>query len=259
MPSVARLNVTPVKSTRLQHPERVELTLDGVRENRLFFLVDPAGTMFTAGDAGELQQILSGWDPATQTLRLTFPDGTEIAGPGDELGEALVTDFYGREVPGRVVEGPFAEAFRGFTGRPLRLIRCDRPGDAYDVEPVTVVSLASVASLAEGAGHEGELDARRFRMNLELEGCAPYEEDTWAGAGADVRVGGAVLRFGPQVPRCVVTTLDPMTGRKDFATLTAIARQRGRIPGENGLPMGVYARVVEPGEIAVGDAVEPVR
>jgi uncharacterized protein YcbX len=257
MPSVARLNVTPVKSTRLCHPDRVELTRDGLGENRLFFLVDPMGAMFTGGDAGELQQILSAWDPPTQTLRLTFPDGTEVTGRGDELGEPVVTDFYGRAVPGRVVEGPFADGLGGFTGRPLRLIRCDRPGDAYDVEPVTAVSLASVASLAEGAGHEGELDARRFRMNLELEGCTPYEEDTWA--GADVRVGAAVLRFGPQVPRCVVTTLDPMIGRKDFATLTAIARQRGRIPGENGLPMGVYARVVEPGEIAVGDAVEAAR
>ena len=256
MPTVARLNVTPVKSTRLLHPDRVEVTRDGLPENRLFYLVDPMGALFTAGDVGELQQIVSAWDGDTETLTLSMPDGTVIEGSGAALGEAVVTDFYGRAVPGRVVEGPFADALRAFTGRNLRMIRCDKPGDAYDVEPLTAVGLASVASLASVAGQDGELDARRFRMNIELDGSDPYEEDTWE--GTDVRIGTAVLRFGEQVPRCVITTLDPMTGHKDFATLTEIARQRGRIHGRNGLPFGVYARVVEPGVIALGDGAEPV-
>ncbi|HSL10913.1 MAG TPA: MOSC domain-containing protein [Actinomycetota bacterium] len=254
MATVARLNVTPVKSTRLQHPDRVELTADGLPENRLFYLVDPMGALFTAGDVGELQQVRSAWDGEADLLRLTFPDRAVVEGSGSALGEAVVTDFYGRPVPGRVVEGPFAGAIRRFIGRNLRLIRCDRPGDAYDVEPITVVGLASVAALAAGARHDGELDARRFRMNIELEGTDPYEEDSWD--GCDVRIGGAVLRIGEQVPRCVVTTLDPMTGHKDFATLTEIARQRGRIVGGKGLPFGVYARVVEPGTVAVGDVAE---
>jgi uncharacterized protein YcbX len=256
MPTVARLNVTPVKSTRLLHPERVEVTRDGLPENRLFYLVDPMGALFTAGDVGELQQVVSAWDGDTQMLTLTMPDGTQVVASGAALGEAVVTDFYGRPVPGRVVEGPFADALRSFTGRNLRLIRCDKPGDAYDVEPLTAVGVASVASLASVAGHDGELDARRFRMNIELDGSDPYEEDSWE--GTDVRIGTAVLRFGEQVPRCVITTLDPATGHKDFATLTEIARQRGRIDGRNGLPFGVYARVVEPGAIAVGDTAERV-
>jgi uncharacterized protein YcbX len=256
MPTVARLNVTPVKGTRLLHPDRVGLTPGGLPENRLFHLIDPMGALFSGNDHGELQQIVSAWDASTQTLRLEMPDGTVVDGSGDDLGEPVVTDFYGRPVPGRVVQGPFAEAFRRFTGRDLRLIRCDRPGDAYDVEPITLVSVASVDALAAGAKHAGELDPGRFRMNLELEGCAAYEEDTWD--GLDVRVGEAVLRVGEQVPRCVVTTLDPLTGHKDFPTLTEIARQRGRMRGRTGLPFGVYARVERPGVVAVGDAVEPL-
>jgi uncharacterized protein YcbX len=130
MPSVSRLNVTPVKSTRLQHPDRVELTPDGLAENRLFYLVDTMGTLFTGADVGELQQVLSAWDAASQTLTLTLPDGRVVEGAGDALGDAVVTDFYGRPVHGRIVDGPFAEALRSFTGRALRLIRCDRPGNA---------------------------------------------------------------------------------------------------------------------------------
>lgn len=255
MPTVARLNVTPVKSTRLRHPDRLELTPDGIAENRLFFFVDPMGALVNAGDVNELQQVVSEWDASSETLTLTFPDGKEVAGSATELGDPIVTDFYGRDVPGRILDGPFAGSVRLFTGRSLRLIRCDRPGDAYDVEPLTAVSVESVSSLAEGAGREEPLDARRFRMNVELEGCTPYEEDGWA--GTDVRIGETVVRFGEQVPRCVVTTLDPFTGRKDFPTLTEIFRQRGRMQGATGLPFGVYARVVRPGSIAVGDTVVP--
>ena len=59
----------------------------------------------------------------------------------------------------------------------MSLLRCDREGDALDVFPLTVVSLASVRDLAVRGRYEGELDPRRFRINLELEGCEPYDED----------------------------------------------------------------------------------
>ena len=72
-----------------------------------------------------------------------------------------------------------------------------------------------------------------------------------------VRVGGAVIRIDEPVPRCVVTTLDPNTGIRDFPTLRVIRDYRG-VNAENQLEFGVYAEVVEPGEVRVGDAVEPL-
>ena len=59
------------------------------------------------------------------------------------------------------------------------------------------------------------------------------------------------------VPRCVVTTLDPDTGLRDFPTLKVIRDYRG-INAEQQLEFGVYAEVVEPGEVSVGDPVEPL-
>jgi uncharacterized protein YcbX len=93
-------------------------------------------------------------------------------------------------------------------------------------------------------------------MNLEVGGTGPYEEDTWS--GDLVRVGAATIRVLEQVPRCAVTTLDPDTGAKDFQTLNLIARHRPRIGPRAGLPFGMYAEVVQPGRISVGDPVEPV-
>ena len=55
-----------------------------------------------------------------------------------------------------------------------------------------------------------------------------------------------------------MTTLGPDTGDKDFTTLNLIARHRPRIEGRRGLPFGMYAEVVEPGRVRVGDPVEPI-
>ena len=44
MPSVARINVTPLKGTALQHPERVSLTEAGIADSRRFHLIDASGT-----------------------------------------------------------------------------------------------------------------------------------------------------------------------------------------------------------------------
>jgi uncharacterized protein YcbX len=63
---------------------------------------------------------------------------------------------------------------------------------------------------------------------------------------------------GP-VPRCNATTRNPDTGAKDLKTLQLIAQGRGMQPdefGEDGLNLGAYADVIEPGVVSLGDPVE---
>jgi uncharacterized protein YcbX len=253
MRTLARINVTPVKGTTLLHPERVELTSIGIPGNRRFWLVDEGGSLFSGSDHGPLVAVVAEADG--DRLLVTFPDGRRIDGDGSQVGEAVTTDFYGRAVPGHLVQGPFSEAWSDYVGAPVRLVRSDRDGDGPDEMPLTLVSYASVRALAQGGGHVGDLSSLRFRINLELEGCDPYEEDSWD--GRRVRIGPAVVRLDDQVPRCVVTTQDPATGLKDWDTLKQIAAQRVRIPG-GGLPFGMYAVVETPGPVAVGDPVEPL-
>jgi uncharacterized protein YcbX len=256
MPTLARIAITPVKSMSLAHPERVALGPDGLPSDRRFFLVDAAGRLFTGDTHGPLVRIRPSYDPIGERLELRFPDGAVVGGDAGITGDPIECDFYGRAVPAHVVEGPWSDALSRFTGASVRLARCDRRGDGADVHHVTVVSLASVQELARRGERTGELDSRRFRMNLELQGCAPHEEDTWE--GALVRVGEAVLRFHGRVPRCVVTTQDPATGLKDFETLKVIAGYRGRDGSGPRLPFGMYAEVERPATIAVGDEVEPL-
>jgi uncharacterized protein YcbX len=247
--------VTPVKALRLLHPAEADLTAGGIPADRRFYLIDEAGALLDASDHGALQRIVPSYDPATERLRLTFDDGSVVEGDAGRLDGTVTTDFFGREVEGRLVGDGFAQALSGALGRPVRLVRVARDGDGQDARPLTIVSSASVRELGS-RGDRPDLDARRFRINLEVDGCEPYEEDSWD--GDLVRVGGATIRVRGQIPRCVVTTLAPDTGEKDVATLNLIARFRPRIAGRRGLPFGMYAEVVGRGRVRVGDPVEPV-
>jgi uncharacterized protein YcbX len=255
VPTLARIAVTPVKSLALAHPERAALERSGFPADRRFFLVDDAGRLFTGAELGPLVTIRATYDPRSDHLELRFPDGIALEGDGGLLGDPLVTDFYGRGVPAHEVEGPWRAALSRFAGATVRLARCDREGDGLDVHHVTLVSHASVEELARRGGHDGSLDPRRFRMNLELDGCAPHEEDGWS--GRELRVGETILKVHGPVPRCVVTTQSPATGEKDFETLKVVARYRGHRFPHVRIPFGMYAEVVRPGEVARGDEVAP--
>ena len=251
MARVSRLSVTPVKGMALLHPDEVTLTPNGVPENRRFFLVDERGRLFSGLRHGPLVGIRAACDAAGEWLSLRFPDGEVVDGI-IELGKPKVTDFWGRRVTGRFVEGAWSAAVSEFVGKPLRLVRTDEPGAAYDAQPVSILSDASLEELARRSG-AGRVDGRRFRMLVGLGDCRPHEEDGWI--GRRVRIGEALIRVTTHDARCATTTQNPETGVRDFDTLRAIRGYRGLRDGK-AIDFGVYADVEEPGRVRVGDAVD---
>jgi uncharacterized protein YcbX len=267
MPVVARLSVTPVKGTALHHPTSVVLTPDGVEDNRRFHLVDARHRLVNGKQHGPLVRLSARYDAARRHLSLQIPGREPVQGTTTELGEPVVTDFYGRDVPGHLVTGPWSAALTDFVGEPVHLVAADVPGHAVDVHPVTVVSSASIERLRSVTPGGERLDHRRFRMLVELDGCGVHEEDTWV--GRRIRLGGATVRVVGPVPRCVVTNEDPDSGVVDFSTLRSIARHRGEratdlttpvahLPDDGAVVFGMYATVEVPGSVALGDRVEPV-
>ena len=249
MATIARINITPVKGLGLQHPGEVELTLAGVEENRRFYLIS-GGRMFNGKDYGPIVRIRPTVDGNRFALR--FPGG-ETVEDEIQLGAAVTTDFWGRPVNGHLVEGPWARALSEYAGAAVHLVRTDVPGTGNDVNVGTLVSRESCERLAAEMG--AEVDPRRFRMTLELEGLDPHEEDTWR--DRVVRAGDAVLFMRGPVPRCVVTTQDPDTGVVTLDTLRGIKNYRGLRDGK-AIDFGVYFDVEQPGRLRVGDAVELV-
>ena len=255
MTHVARINIAPVRSLGLEHREAVELTERGVLEDRRFFLRDPDNTRVVDQlIAGTMVQVKAWTDPEATRLRLTFPDGT-VVDDEVQLGEPVETPIHHRTGMGHDVVGPWSAALSEFLDREVVVVRCDRPGGTRSGKPTTLVSDGSLDAIGAVLG-AGAVDSRRFRMLFELEGAEPHVEDTWV--GGCVSVGEAVLRVGGGVARCAMTTHDPETGMRDLDTLRAIKDYRGLTDGKD-LMFGVWADVVRPGWVRVGDeiALEP--
>jgi uncharacterized protein YcbX len=252
--TVAGLAATPVKGLRLLAASELRLGPEGVAGNRRFYLVDDRGSMVNGKQLGCLSQVIPAYDEPTGRLTLRFPDGTEATGPV-ELGPPVATRFFSRPAPARLVLGPWSDALSTHAGRPLRLVAPagGRLGvDRGRAGGVTLVSRASVRRLAEVAG-VGELDIRRFRMSIELDGPTAHAEDGWV--DRRLRIGEAFVRVRGHVGRCLVTTRDPDTGAVDLPVLDLLRSYRAGSGTTEPLAFGVHAEVLEPGRVRRGDSV----
>jgi uncharacterized protein YcbX len=262
MPRVARLSIAPVRALGLQHPAFIDVDEAGVREDRRFFLIDEHGHIVDQLRASGLVRVQARTNPEATWLRLTFPDGSVVGGDV-VLDEPVQIHVYGREAVGHVVGGPWAAALEPYAhGRRMLLVRCDNPGGTRirggETQVRNAVSLVSDASLGELARQLGveALDARRFRMLIEIEGAsAPHEEDSWI--GDRVAIGSAVLQITKPDARCAITTHDPDTGERDLDTLRTILNYRGfrANDDEKRIDFGVLGDVAVPGRISIGDEV----
>lgn len=141
-----------------------------------------------------------------------------------------------------VTAGELAERVAGDSGPPVRL-HADYRGN-HDVAPVSLISRATIAALCSAAGLPA--DARRFRMNIAVEGIEAFAEHRWI--GHTLRVGTARLAVVAPDQRCAVITVDPDTAERTPAVLTVTGRL-------NETCAGVYAVVLEAGEFSTGDAI----
>ena len=251
MPSVAGFNLTPVKSTALHRPERIDLRLDGVAGDRRFLCIRDDGTRLSGISKAALIPIVARHDNAAHRLSLTFPGGDVVEGEDRPSGPVITVALFDRVIPVRAIDPSLTDDLRAHIGDDtLVLARVDEPEYAGGAHRVSVISRASVEDLGGRLGDHG-LDARRFRMSIEVDGLDPYEEDAWQ--GRRIRAGTAVVRIGERMPRCVMTTLDPDTGMQDAPVLVELARYR---VVERKPVLGVYGDVEEPGAIAIGDPIE---
>ncbi len=251
---VTALSTTPVKGLRIANPERIELDRDGARDDRRFYLVEQRGWMVNGKHSGALQEVSAELSEDGR-LTLGFPDGTTIA-EAVELGEELPTRFHSRPRAARLVRGEFSAALSEHAGEQLRLVQASDGSSAVDrgVEGgVSMISRGSLAVLALVA-ERPSVDARRFRMTIEIDGVEPFAEDAWL--GREVRVGEAGVLLHGHIGRCIVTSRHPESGAVDLPTLDLLRSFRTGRGTTEPLPFGVYGEVVRPGTVRVGDRVE---
>lgn len=265
MASLTRISTTVVKGTFLDHPDSLEIGPHGYARDRLFYFVDERGVMLSSKRFGPLVQIHSEYDDATETLTMRYPDGAVVSAAIQLTDDRMTTNFWGRGVPSTVVDGPFAEAASDYIGKRVRMVRADVPGTATDLHPVTMIATATLDHFASKFDAPTTHWRDRFRMLFELDGLETFEEEAWT--DRTVRVGEQlVLKMEGSVPRCLVTRQNPRTGMKDFDTLKALRAFRTQPMGTRldpapdsevygGFLLGMYASVVRPGTVHVGDEV----
>lgn len=110
-------------------------------------------------------------------------------------------------------------------------------------------SLISTASNTELSARMGvDLSIHRWRANLWIDGLKPFEEFDLI--GKRLRIGTAIFEVNQRITRCKATTVNPATGQSDADTLKALR------DGWDHQDFGVYATVVQSGDIARGDTLE---
>ena len=143
------------------------------------------------------------------------------------------------------VEEPAAAAWLSeHVGQPVTLAR-ETSVSHFDDGPTSLLGLASVAALAAEAG--AEIDPTRFRANILLDGTAALSED--AMIGHLLTIGTAVLEVTMRSTRCVMIDMSTADLPAQHGNLLAVGRM-------NEACLGVIARVVVPGRVSVGDAVQ---
>ena len=177
---------------------------------------------------------------------MTFPSGEAIEAEAGRGRRAEVVEVYGRQVRGHAVDGPWADALSDLD-RPVADARRARrrrlghglaPGDAR----LAVVGRPSSTGTAGGSG------CCSSSTGLEALG-----EEAWS-EPARPRGRGDAARRGADAPLRRAFR-EPGHGLRATATCSASSSSaRGPVDGEPCL--GVYAEVLEPGMVRVGDEVE---
>lgn len=116
--------------------------------------------------------------------------------------------------------------------------------DAY---PVLVISEASLQDL--NSKLEKPILMNRFRPNLVVSGCTPFEEDSWK----KIRIGNVIFHGVKPCSRCVLTTVDQETGERGPEPLETLVTYRKK---ENKILFGQNLIPEDYGTVSVGDAVE---
>jgi uncharacterized protein YcbX len=225
---VAALWRYPVKSMLGEELDVVEIESRGVVGDRSWAVRTPEGKFGSGKTTRRFERVDGLFDYrasyAGETPCIRLPSGVVVRGDEPDVDTALSTA----------------------AGRPLVLAR-EADVSHFDSAPVHVMTTSSLRWLGTCLGDRAA-DARRFRPNIVLETEGDDRlEDGWL--DRTLSIGEVELRVVARTKRCVMTTLPQEELASDPEVLKTLAR-------ENDACLGVYAEVLRPGIVRIGDGAE---
>ena len=257
--SVVRICRYPVKGLSAEVLERVALSPGKCLPHDRRFALAHAATRFDPARPEWLPKtnfVMLMRDEKLAQLRTRFEEHSghlTIEREGQMLLRAQLTDSAGRDRINEFFAGFLQDSVRG-TPRVV-----EAPGHTFSdarqkpnsttYQYVSIVNLASIAALEQEV--RVPVDPIRFRANLYIEGIPAWSEFDWV--DSEITVGRARLRVVSPIVRCAATAVNPSTAERDLNIPAILQKMFGHAH------MGVYAEVIEGGEIVVGDSVVPDR
>ena len=251
----------PIKSFPAESCDALEISADGrvAGDRVLGFRFDDAGpsndvkwrqkTWFASlQHTPALALLRCGYDSTTRRVWIRIPDTDElIEGSIDEPGDRLRLEHRLNRWYSSLKGTPSAMGRRKL---PLRLVGDGTDGRFHDTSAglTTLHSRESLSDLAKATGVSA-ISELRFRSNIAIEGCSPWQEFDWV--GKKIRIGEVEFRVRKTVVRCLATHVDPGSGDRDIDIMGTLTRIIGQ--DEPQFAVSLVAR--DPGTVRIGDEV----
>lgn len=175
------------------------------------------------------------YDDATETLTI-LRDGKQVArgALNSKLGRQLIEQFF---------VGYMKKELKG----PPKIVSAEGHSFSDVAEKcLHLVNLETVRALESVVGTP--VDPLRFRANVYFDGVKPWEELKWV--GQQLRIGDAKLQVFAKTQRCDATNVNPSTAERDMAIPPTLMRTY------NHMDFGIYAQILEGGQISPGATIE---
>jgi len=186
-------------------------------------------------------------NPRLAALRTSFDETSHVLIIRYENREAARGDL--RTAEGRAAIEQFVAEYCAdeLRGPPRVLHAAGHSFSDVAKNVVSIINLATVAELEDAAG--APVDPLRFRGNLHVAGWPAWHE--FSLLGTKIALGStARLKVVKRIVRCAATEVDPDTAIRDLPIPRVLMDSYGHVD------CGIYAEVIESGEIAADDRIE---
>ncbi|MCK5813755.1 MAG: MOSC domain-containing protein [Cocleimonas sp.] len=248
--TVSSLYIYPVKSLAGIKLESTKLDSMGLQYDRRWMLVSPAGDFLSQRKVPKMALIQPQFVGHQLILTLTGREdfGVPDANPQQTMQVNIWKDTVTAQRVGKLADEWLSEALEvqcHLVYIPEDEIRqCDpafsRKGDRTgfaDGFPILLISTASLDDLNQRLKQRVKM--RRFRPNIVVSGCDAFAEDSWY----EFTLGKIAMRGVKPCSRCILTTVDPTTGKRSgdepLHTLMQYRKQGNNVYfGQNVIPDG---------------------